>query len=181
MACQLCWHEKLRRRKSEGGAGIFTRFWRAFLLKPLSLPAAGRLPAPPERQFCAARSAAINFVQNRFGFGSINAPVIFSIKFNFTVDFFAILVYKSTDKRSQVSCNKLISLNNFKERHFSYSHFNIFAKPILPQWLLQANTLLVNDSLVTYRSVPEAHTRTLETRGLAIMKSVLIISRFRGI
>jgi len=32
------------------------------------------LPAPPERRFCATRSTAINFVQNRFGFGCIIAP-----------------------------------------------------------------------------------------------------------
>jgi len=47
--------------ESEGGAGI-----------PSSeIPF---LPAPPERRFCAARSAAVNSAQNRFGFGSINAP-----------------------------------------------------------------------------------------------------------
>ena len=34
------------------------------------------LPAPPERRFPAALRAAINFVQNRFGFGCINALII---------------------------------------------------------------------------------------------------------
>jgi len=38
------------------------------------------------------------------------------------------LFYKYTDKRSQVSSNKLISLNNFKERYLLSSHFDIFAK-----------------------------------------------------
>jgi hypothetical protein len=33
------------------------------------------LPAPPERRFPAAPAArqSVNFIQNRFGFGSINA------------------------------------------------------------------------------------------------------------
>jgi len=64
-------HQKLkivkkirRRRKSEGGAGI------PFPQTPFPSRPARAVDFVP-----AARSAAVNFVQNGFGFGSINAPV----------------------------------------------------------------------------------------------------------